>query len=234
MISEARTSSVDNNSRSVAEKQGSRSPPPAGKKCVKVPKKIHKAEREKLKRDQLNELFSELGNALEPSQQSNGKACILTDAARLLRDLIAQVDCLKRENMTLLSESHYMIAEKDELREEQSALKAQIEELQRELDEKTRTTATWDGHLQSETSSNSDRQEESLVLPSAEGVPQQFPSLGPVYVLPFPPGLQAYHTPETMGFISKIPSNVSKPHARYPSSSDTWQAQIFGEHPSTT
>ncbi|KAK1258146.1 Transcription factor bHLH47 [Acorus gramineus] len=31
----------------------------------KVPRKIHKAEREKLKRDHLNELFVELGNALE-------------------------------------------------------------------------------------------------------------------------------------------------------------------------
>jgi len=37
---------------------------PNKKKEGKVPKKIHKAEREKLKRDQLNELFLELDHAL--------------------------------------------------------------------------------------------------------------------------------------------------------------------------
>ncbi|KAK1327200.1 Transcription factor bHLH47 [Acorus calamus] len=36
----------------------------------KVPRKIHKAEREKLKRDHLNELFVELGNALDTSSKA--------------------------------------------------------------------------------------------------------------------------------------------------------------------
>ena len=38
--------------------------PPRRKNPGKAPKKIHKAEREKLKRDHLNVLFLELGNAL--------------------------------------------------------------------------------------------------------------------------------------------------------------------------
>ena len=38
--------------------------PPGKKNQVKVPKKIHKAEREKLKREHLNDLFLDLANAL--------------------------------------------------------------------------------------------------------------------------------------------------------------------------
>ena len=37
---------------------------PAGKNKGKVPRRIHKAEREKLKREQLNELFLDLASAL--------------------------------------------------------------------------------------------------------------------------------------------------------------------------
>lgn len=37
---------------------------PAGKNKGKVPRRIHKAEREKLKREQLNELFLELASVL--------------------------------------------------------------------------------------------------------------------------------------------------------------------------
>jgi len=37
---------------------------PAGENKGKVPKRIHKSEREKLKREQLNELFLELASAL--------------------------------------------------------------------------------------------------------------------------------------------------------------------------
>ncbi|GMP30540.1 hypothetical protein CsSME_00005160 [Camellia sinensis var. sinensis] len=44
----------------------------------------------------------------DPSHENNGKASILSNATRLLRDLLAQVDCLKMENTTLLSESHYV------------------------------------------------------------------------------------------------------------------------------
>ena len=117
---------------------------------VKIPKKIHKAEREKLKRNDLNVLFLELNNTLgnlvlisllllhqmhspklicdawsihfklivpnlflplvylEPAHQNNGKASLLSNATRLLRDLLCQIDSLKEENTSLLSESHYV------------------------------------------------------------------------------------------------------------------------------
>ncbi|MCL7040540.1 hypothetical protein MKW94_013716 [Papaver nudicaule] len=91
------------------EKSGGRSFRNKRNNALKVPKKIHKAEREKLKRDYMNELFLELGNVLEPTRQNNGKASILDDATRLLRDLLTQVKSLKKENVALLSESHYFL-----------------------------------------------------------------------------------------------------------------------------
>jgi hypothetical protein len=74
----------------------------------KVPKRVHKSEREKMKREQLNELFFELSNAIELSQPNNGKASILCEATRLLKDLLAQIEDLRKENASLLSESHYV------------------------------------------------------------------------------------------------------------------------------
>ncbi|CAN6226702.1 unnamed protein product [Urochloa humidicola] len=78
--------------------------PIAGKKCKKAAprKKVHKAEREKLKRDHLNDLFVELGNMLD--RQNNGKACILTDNTRILRDLLVQVESLRKEHSNLQNE----------------------------------------------------------------------------------------------------------------------------------
>ncbi|GMI87634.1 POPEYE [Hibiscus trionum] len=92
-------------------------------------KRIHKAEREKLKREHLNELFLDLANALDPNQPNNGKASILCEAARLLKDLFSQIGSLKKENAFLLSESHYVNVEKNELKEENSTLETQIQEL---------------------------------------------------------------------------------------------------------
>ena len=44
----------------------------------------------------------------ETKRQNNGKASILVDATRLLQELLLQVECLKRENASLLSESRYV------------------------------------------------------------------------------------------------------------------------------
>ncbi|CAL4980112.1 unnamed protein product [Urochloa decumbens] len=98
-----------------------------------TPKKIHKAEREKLKRDQLNELFLELGSMLDLDRQNTGKATVLGDAARVLRDLVTQVDSLRKEQSALLSERQYVSSEKNELQEENATLKSQISELATEL-----------------------------------------------------------------------------------------------------
>ncbi|RCV38913.1 hypothetical protein SETIT_8G180600v2 [Setaria italica] len=99
----------------------------------KTPKKTHKAEREKLKRDQLNELFLELGSMLDLDRQNTGKATVLGDAARVLRDLVTQVESLRKEQSALLSEQQYVSSEKNELQEENTTLKSQISELANDL-----------------------------------------------------------------------------------------------------
>uniref|UniRef100_A0ACD5WUE4 Uncharacterized protein n=1 Tax=Avena sativa TaxID=4498 RepID=A0ACD5WUE4_AVESA len=99
----------------------------------KAPKKNHKAEREKLKRDQLNDLFVELSSMLDHDRQNSGKATVLGDAARVLRDLVTQVESLRKEQSALLTEHQYVGSEKNELQDENATLKAQIIELQNEL-----------------------------------------------------------------------------------------------------
>ncbi|XP_020241662.1 transcription factor bHLH47-like [Asparagus officinalis] len=106
------------------------------KKQGKVPKKIHKAEREKLKRDQLNDLFLELGHVLEPRLENNGKASVLGAASRILRDLIVQVESLRKENVALMTESSYVTVEKNELKDENITLATEIARLNVELQER--------------------------------------------------------------------------------------------------
>ncbi|KAJ6876427.1 LOW QUALITY PROTEIN: transcription factor bHLH47-like isoform X1 [Populus alba x Populus x berolinensis] len=86
----------------VEEVTGNRSFP-AGKNKGKVPRRIHKAEREKLKREQLNELFLDLASALELSEPNTGKASILCETTRRLKDLLTQIESLKKDNGELES-----------------------------------------------------------------------------------------------------------------------------------
>ncbi|KAJ4973543.1 hypothetical protein NE237_006717 [Protea cynaroides] len=168
----------------VADKPVSRSTPNK-KNNGKIPKKIHKAEREKLKRDHLNELFLELANALEPARQNSGKASMLGEATRFLRDLLSQVECLKKENASLLSESHYVTVEKNELRDENSVLQAEIEKLQTQLQDRAQIKPTWDAtpaQLQHE-NIGSQLPEDRLTLPIIDPTLQQAPVVGPVFVI---------------------------------------------------
>ncbi|XP_037418925.1 transcription factor BHLH062-like [Triticum dicoccoides] len=80
--------------------------------------------------DQLNDLFVELSNH---DQQNSGKATVLGDAARVLRDLITQVESLRKEQSTLLTKQQYVGSEKTKLQDENTTLRAQIIELQNEL-----------------------------------------------------------------------------------------------------
>ncbi|KAJ1276231.1 hypothetical protein BS78_05G198900 [Paspalum vaginatum] len=98
-----------------------------------IPKKTHKAEREKLKRDQLNDLFVELSSMLDLDRQNAGKASVLGDAARVLRDLMTQVESLRKEQSALVSERRYVSSEKNELQDENTTLKIRISELQNDL-----------------------------------------------------------------------------------------------------
>ncbi|KAF6154651.1 hypothetical protein GIB67_000535 [Kingdonia uniflora] len=180
------------------------------KKHLKVPKKIHKAEREKLKRDHLNDLFLDLSNNLDCTRHNNGKASILGDASRLLKDLLAQIECLKRENKALLFESNYVTAEKNELKDENSVLEGEIEKLQTQLQERSPLDP---------------------INPVAV-IEQRNPVVAPVFVIPLH-DFQSYPDPETIQVQSTIPSNISRPHARYPTPSDSWPSQLLANQSTT-
>ncbi|KAL6657549.1 hypothetical protein ACP70R_005329 [Stipagrostis hirtigluma subsp. patula] len=118
--------------------------PILNKKCEKkVPKKEHKSEREKRKRDKQNDLFDELGSMLEPDRQNNGKACILSDTTRILKDLLSQVESLRKENITLKNESHYVALERNELLDENNVIRNEITELQNELRMRLEGNPVW-------------------------------------------------------------------------------------------
>ncbi|XP_008808049.1 transcription factor BHLH062-like [Phoenix dactylifera] len=194
---------------------------PNKKNTGKVPKKEHKAKREKLKRDHLNELFSELGHALEPAKQNNGKASILGDATRLLQDLIARVGSLRKENAALVSESCYVAVEKNELIDENAVLGAEIARLRNELHERMHTNTVW--HNGAEVAPP------TLPQPTSAVLPVQQPPVGPLYVTPLH---QDLHPSSDTGNIptSKPPSHVRRPHARYPTPSDSWPLELLSRH----
>ncbi|KAI3784823.1 hypothetical protein L1987_43929 [Smallanthus sonchifolius] len=175
------------------------------KKIVaKVHRKIHKAEREKLKRDHMNDLFLDLTKALESATQNSGKSSALTDTIRIIQDLKAQVDSLKKENSVLLAESQYIAVEKDELKEENIAIEAHIKKLENQIDERVNSQSLWTSECN--------------------------PVVGPVFVLPLQNDPKLYaesKIPETV--TKQLGPNVSKPHARYPSPSDSWPLNILSE-----
>ncbi|CAM0873929.1 unnamed protein product [Alopecurus aequalis] len=70
---------------------------------------------------------------LDHDRQNSGKATVLGDAARVLRDLVTQVESLRKEQSALLTERQYVGSEKNEMQDENATLKAQIIELQNEL-----------------------------------------------------------------------------------------------------
>ncbi|KAF7828961.1 transcription factor bHLH121 [Senna tora] len=106
-------------------------------------RKLQKADREKLRRDRLNEHFLELGNTLDPDRPKNDKATILTDTIQVLKDLTAEVNRLKAEHATLSEESHELMQEKNELREEKTSLKSDIENLNAQYQQRVRVTFPW-------------------------------------------------------------------------------------------
>ncbi|XP_015576345.2 transcription factor bHLH121 isoform X1 [Ricinus communis] len=106
-------------------------------------KKVQKADREKLRRDRLNEQFLELGNTLDPDRPKNDKATILTDTIQMLKDLTAEVSRLKAEYATLSEESRELMQEKNELREEKASLKSDIENLSVQYQQRVRVMFPW-------------------------------------------------------------------------------------------
>ncbi|KAK4791385.1 hypothetical protein SAY86_031798 [Trapa natans] len=106
-------------------------------------RKVQKADREKLRRDRLNEHFLELGNLLDPDRPKNDKATILTDTIQVLRDLTAEVTKLKAEYTVLSEESRELMQEKNELREEKVSLKSDIENLNGQYQQRVQVVYPW-------------------------------------------------------------------------------------------
>nr|GMC56992.1 transcription factor bHLH47-like [Ipomoea batatas] len=196
----------------------------------KVPRKIHKAEREKQKRDNMNVLFSELAKVLDPSHQNYGKACILKETMRLVRELIMQVDNLRKENASLNSESHYMTVEKDELKEEKSALEAQIENLQTEINETIRSHTTNIDNITSPPQLTEDHLRTSI----HDYASSSAAATGPVLVVPLHNDLQMYSAADNAEAVQNLPPSVSRPRPRYPSPSDSWPSRVLNVTSNTT
>ncbi|CAA7399650.1 unnamed protein product [Spirodela intermedia] len=137
-------------------------------------RKVQKADREKLRRDRLNEQFLELGSALDPDRPKNDKATILSDTIQMLKDLMAQVNKLKSEYESLSEESSELTQEKNELREEKATLKSEIDVLSAQYQQRLRVVFPWAA------------MDASVVM----GPPQPYPFPMPV---PIPSGPMAVH-----------------------------------------
>ncbi|XP_073054116.1 transcription factor bHLH47-like isoform X1 [Primulina eburnea] len=197
---------------------------PRKKNPDKVPRKIHKAEREKLKRDHMNDLFVDLSKALDLNHPSNGKASMLRETVRLLGELLAQVDHLRKENDALLSESNYVTIEKNELLEENSALDAQIKKLQSEIDERENSSNS--DYSRPQSNGLTPASEDQVAMPLLHNSSDSTTVLGPIYVMPLHTDSQVYPSPYSETNTSMV-SSVSRPQPRYPSSSDSWPLHIL-------
>ncbi|URE21402.1 basic helix-loop-helix DND-binding domain containing protein [Musa troglodytarum] len=93
-----------------------------------------KACREKMRRDKLNDRFSELSLILDPSRTpKSDKASILSDAARVLVQLKAEAQELKESNDKLQETIKDLKVEKNELRDEKIKLKSDKEKLEQQV-----------------------------------------------------------------------------------------------------
>ncbi|KAG1366437.1 Transcription factor bHLH47 [Cocos nucifera] len=166
-----------------------------------------------------NELVAQVN---EPARQNNGKARILGDATRLVQDLIQQVESLKKENAALVTESHYVDVEKNELKDDNTVLGAEIERLRNELHERMHSNPVW--HDGAEVAPPAPPQ------PTAAALPMQQPSVGPLYVIPLHQELHPFSEVGSTPAPPKHPSHVMRPHARYPTPSDSWPLGLLSRH----
>ncbi|KAL8267858.1 hypothetical protein R6Q59_001656 [Mikania micrantha] len=138
-------------------------------------RKLQKADREKLRRDRLNDQFTELGKTLDPERPKFDKATILSDSIQMLNDLTAQVNRLKSEYTALTEESRELTQEKHDLREEKASLKSDIENLNLQYQQRVRAMYPW-GHM-----------DQSVVMH-----PPSYPYPVPLQ-MPMPPGTIPMH-----------------------------------------
>ncbi|XP_057791988.1 transcription factor bHLH47-like [Salvia miltiorrhiza] len=188
-------------------------------------------EREKMKRENLNELFFALANSLELSDQNNGKASVLIEASRTVKDMQDQIKCLKKENATLLSESQYVTVETNELKDENTALEAEIGKLRTEINSKTKlqldlNMAPPECHNQEQGSHNIDS---PFVFPVMKHGPQGH--IVSPHLATFCSNIQGHPVVGIEHLASQHISVVSKPHARYLTPADKWPSQVLEKHP---
>ncbi|KAF8668828.1 hypothetical protein HU200_052028 [Digitaria exilis] len=215
---------------------------PISNRCEKkAPKKAHKSEREKRKRDKQNDLFGELGNMLEPDRQNNGKACILSDTTRILKDLLSQVESLRQENGTLKNEYRYVALERKELLDENNIIRNDILELQNELRMRMEgSSPIWSHDVPR---SNLTAPHPAAAVFALQHLPhppvittmapplQQLAVLEQSYTAPrrelqlFPEAATAEDTepPRDQG----IPNHVMRPQARYPTTMATLPVHVY-------
>lgn len=122
-----------------------------------------------------------------------------------------------------------MTVERNELKDENVVLGAEIEKLQTEVCERMHSEAGWcngPGPVQSQHANLASSCPEDTLSDDTSLQPP--PVVGPVLVFPFRPEVQAYQEPNTVQALPCKPSShVRRPQARYPTPSDTWPAQLL-------
>jgi hypothetical protein len=108
-------------------------------------RKLQKAGRERLRRDQLNEQFAKLADVLDPIRPRNDKGSILAESILAVNELRADIARMKSENVALSDESRDLTAEKAELQEEKTLLETQTGQLQKQLNQNGENNTTQTG-----------------------------------------------------------------------------------------
>eukprot|EP00252_Welwitschia_mirabilis_P012638 TRINITY_DN2790_c0_g1_i1.p1 TRINITY_DN2790_c0_g1~~TRINITY_DN2790_c0_g1_i1.p1 ORF type:complete len:410 (+),score=107.85 TRINITY_DN2790_c0_g1_i1:233-1462(+) len=106
-------------------------------------RKSTKADREKLRREKINDQFSELASALDPERPKSDKASILIESVQVVKELREELKRLNEEHVLLLDESRELSAEKNELKEEKTALKNETDQLHERIQQQLHAASSW-------------------------------------------------------------------------------------------
>ena len=127
--------------------------------------------------------------------------------------------------------------EKNEVKEENSALETQIEKLQGEIEARAAQSRP-DLNIPPHFELHRPQQTTNFPGDNLQLSTIEQPSLqqgAAVLVVPFNPHHQAaLSAPDFAEIIPKPASTVSKPHARYPTPADSWPSQLLGEQPTSS
>lgn len=210
-------------------------------------RRLHKADREKHRRDKLNEQYTELANALDPERPKNDKATILGESIQVVKELRDEVKRLKTEHASLLEESNDLTQEKNELREEKASLKNETERLQNQVQQRLRSPSPWMALDPTLMMSPAPAYPYPIPVPQPVSLAQQpdaggprAPLVGSTPFMPMPPPgpFHMHHTLQPYAMFSNrlgegghqfIPfsgfpppvssqSHIERPYAQYPSS----------------